>query len=111
VESGSAEGDDLGNIPVLPESGPECLSRNTGNVQKCSGPPNHLDQRYVEAEQTASTKAGARFIDVTPWFCSSTCTAVVQRYVVYFDRYHITSAYSFFLLSVLSQALDLKQLY
>jgi peptidoglycan/LPS O-acetylase OafA/YrhL len=98
----------LGNIPVLPESGPQCLSRNTDDVQKCSGPPSHTDQLYIDAEQTAATGLGGRYIDVTPWFCSSTCTAIVDNYEVYFDRYHITQSYSYFLFYVLNQALDFK---
>jgi hypothetical protein len=98
----------LGNIPVLPESGPQCLSRNTDDVQKCSGPVSYIDRQYIDAERSAATGVDARYIDVTPWFCSSTCTAIVDHYEVYFDRYHITSDYSFFLADVLAQALGTK---
>ena len=27
----------LGNIPLLPQSGPQCLARSSSNVQSCSG--------------------------------------------------------------------------
>jgi peptidoglycan/LPS O-acetylase OafA/YrhL len=97
----------LGNVPVLPRSGPECLSRNTDDVQKCSGPLTAYLKQYNQAEQTTTTGAGARYVDTTPWFCSTVCTAVIGRYEVYFDRYHITGSYSMALGPVLAGALDL----
>jgi peptidoglycan/LPS O-acetylase OafA/YrhL len=95
----------LGNIPVLPESGPQCLSRNPHDVQKCSGPSGRVQQQYIRAEAAAAAQSGARYINVTPWFCSTTCTAVIKNNVVYFDQFHITAVYSFFLEGALAQAL------
>jgi len=97
----------LGNIPVLPESGPQCLSRNTQNIQKCSGPTGHLQQRFVQAEATAAGQVGARYINTTSWFCSTTCTAVIGNNVVYMDQFHVTLAYSYFLEGALSETLHL----
>ncbi len=97
----------LGNIPVLPESGPQCLSRNTHDVQKCSGPVDVVEQRYENAEAAAAGQLGARYIDLTPWFCSTTCTAVIGNNVVYLDLYHVTLAYSYFLEGALSETLHL----
>ena len=96
----------LGNIPTLPSSGPECLSRNRDDVQRCSGTISYYSQRYVRAEQAAATKAGGHFIDVTPWFCSTICTAIVSKYEVYFDLYHITLSYTFYLKGALAESLD-----
>jgi peptidoglycan/LPS O-acetylase OafA/YrhL len=98
----------LGNTPSLPQSGPQCLSRNGADVQACSAPNTSTWTQYADAEQAAATSAGARYISVIPWFCSTTCTAVIGKYEVYFDDHHITGAYSFFLSGVLSQALDLS---
>jgi hypothetical protein len=98
----------LGNIPILPQSGPQCLSRNSTNVQECSGPQSSYWKEYVRAEQVAAATTGARYISVLPWFCSTTCTAVIGKYEVYFDLYHVTAAYTFYLDRVLSQALSLS---
>jgi hypothetical protein len=59
------------------------------------------------AERSAAQDSDVQYIDPTPWFCSTTCTAIVDRYVVYLDRSHITSTYATFLEIVLGRALDL----
>lgn len=97
----------LGNIPSLPVSPPLCLSHHLTDVQACSSP---LADRLVEtnaAEKAAATRVGARYLNVIPWFCSTTCTAVIDRYEVYFDDYHITLAYAAYLTGVLGSALAL----
>ena len=97
----------LGDIPVLPKSVPECLARSSSNVQSCSGSPETKLTKYNDAEQTVAKESGARYINVTPWFCSTICTAVVGRYDVYYNQYHITADYSILLERVLQQALRL----
>ena len=47
-------------------------------------------------------------MNVTRWFCSNTCTAVIGKYEVYFDQYHITAAYASFLAGVLARSLPLS---
>ncbi len=42
-----------------------------------------------------------------PWFCSSTCTAVVSNFEVYWDPYHVTAAYSTFLEGAVAQSLSI----
>jgi hypothetical protein len=98
----------LGNAPILPQSGPLCLSRNSAHVQACSAPISASWTQYANAEETAATGAGARYISLVPWFCSTTCTAVIGNFEVYYDDYHITDAYALFLTGVLSQSLDLS---
>jgi hypothetical protein len=100
----------LGNIPILPRSGPQCLSQHSSDVQLCSGQVKSSSEEYINAERTAATKAGARYIDVIPWFCSTTCTAIISHYGVYFDQFHITATYSYFLEDVLAQSLALGPL-
>lgn len=95
----------LGNVPVLPRDPPLCLSQNTGDIQACSGPVTEFWQQQNQAEASAARLEGARYIDVVPWFCSTTCPAVIGRFEVYLDEYHITAAYSFRLVAVLSDAL------
>jgi peptidoglycan/LPS O-acetylase OafA/YrhL len=96
----------LGNIPHLHQSGPECLSRNTTDVQACSGPPNSQVVAYGAAERAAAAAVGGRYIDTTPWFCLRTCSPIVGRYEVYFDDGHVTRTYAHFLEGVLAEALQ-----
>jgi hypothetical protein len=97
----------LGNIPLLPQNGPECLTRHTSDVQACSGSVLTYLTPYNQAEQTAAKTSGARYINVTPWFCSTVCTGVIGRYDVYFDQYHVAATYTYVLGGVLRQALRL----
>jgi peptidoglycan/LPS O-acetylase OafA/YrhL len=95
----------LGNIPLLPQSGPECLADNATNVQHCSGAITTGLSKFNRAEQLAAGDAGARYVSVTPWFCSTDCPAVVGRYNVYLDQFHVTGTYSLVLQEVLAKAL------
>lgn len=97
----------LGNIPVLESNGPDCLARHTGDVQACSSPFLPFYASMDKAEQSAATDQGAQYVNVTPWFCSSSCTAVIGKYEVYLDQYHVTAAYALFLAGVLAAALPL----
>jgi len=97
----------LGNIPEFTGQGPQCLDRHPDNVQACSGPITPYSAVHNIAEQQAAARTGARYINVVPWFCSSTCTDVVGRYEPYWDAHHIDADYSFALFPVLNQALDL----
>jgi len=97
----------VGNIPSLPESGPQCLARNPDRVQACSAPLVHYVAGYNQAEEKAAAAVRASYVDVIPWFCSSTCTAVIGRYEVYYDDYHVSEAYAQYLSAVLGQALHM----
>jgi peptidoglycan/LPS O-acetylase OafA/YrhL len=91
----------LGNVPVLPTSGPECLSQHPNNVQACSAPLETFFALRDKAEAAASKEEGVHYVSTTPWFCSSTCTAVIGDYEVYWDDAHITDTYAQFLAGVL----------
>ena len=97
----------LGNIPVLESNGPDCLARNPHDVQACSSPFVPFYASLDRAEQRAATDQDAQYVNVTPWFCSNTCTAVIGKYEVYLDQYHVTAAYAFYLAGVLAAALPL----
>ena len=99
----------LGNVPLLPQSAPLCLSRHPDDVQVCAGPIPAPEQGFNQAEAAAAATVGARYISTTPWFCAQTCPAVIGKYLPYWDRYHITAAYSDYLARVLADALDLAK--
>ena len=86
-----------------------CLLGHTTDVQACSSPlPQYLVQTNA-AELKAAQRVGARYVSVIPWFCSTTCTTVIGRYEVYYDDYHITQAYSAYLIKVLAAKLALPK--
>jgi len=95
----------LGDIPITPHINPNCLARHVDNVQACSGVPSPYYRAMDAAEQTAAAGAGARYVNVTPWFCSTTCTDIIDNIVVYKDDDHITATYSRYLENVLASAL------
>ena len=95
----------LGNIPMLPTSGPACLAQHPGDVQACSAPVAQSLVHLNPAEQAGTLAAHARYVETTPWFCSATCTAVVKNYGVYLDQFHVTGTYAKYLTNVLAEGL------
>ena len=100
----------LGNIPMTPGSGPECLALHPNDVQQCSGQDAGHFARLNAAEQRAAEATGARYIDTVPWFCSTTCTDVIGHFLPYWDPYHVTATYAGALGRVLADAIDLPGL-
>jgi peptidoglycan/LPS O-acetylase OafA/YrhL len=98
----------LGDIPSFSISPPVCLLGHMSDVQACSSPLPPYRVQINAAEMKAAARVGARYVSVIPWFCTTTCTAVIGRYEVYYDDYHITLAYSDYLSSVLTTALRLS---
>ena len=47
----------LGNVPVLPTSGPECLSQHPDDVQACSGPVAHFFTARNQAEEDGGDRS------------------------------------------------------
>jgi peptidoglycan/LPS O-acetylase OafA/YrhL len=95
----------LGNIPMLPQSGPACLSQNPDDVQACSAPVESTLVHLNPADKAGTEAAGARYVETTPWFCSATCTAVVKNYNVYLDQFHVTGTYAKYLTNALAEGL------
>jgi hypothetical protein len=94
----------LGNIPLLPRSGPECLGAHSHDVQACSATVQASTSPLDEAERSAGGE-GTQYVDPTPWFCSAMCTAVIGRFNVYQDQFHITGTYAKYLQNALAEAL------
>jgi peptidoglycan/LPS O-acetylase OafA/YrhL len=96
----------LGNIPS--SKGADCLTAHTADVQACSSSPHSPLSPYNNAEKRAAVAEGARYIDVTPWFCAKTCSVVIGNYDVYLSGSHVAVGYSRYLEGALSDALDLS---
>jgi peptidoglycan/LPS O-acetylase OafA/YrhL len=99
--------DVIGNIPTISHDPPLCLNAHPDDVPACSAPRAKAINSYNQAEAEAVNSVGGRYVDVTPWFCSATCTAVIGDYQVYYDGYHVTGAYAATLEGVMSGALQL----
>ena len=95
----------LENLPT--SRGPDCLAQHPHDVQLCATSPRSALTPYNDAESRAAAAEGARFVDVTPWFCDNTCSAVIGTYDVYAHGGHITADYSRFLEGVLAKSLKL----
>jgi hypothetical protein len=80
---------------------------HTDNVQACSGKP---DSPYNSAEKRAAASEGARYVDVTPWFCARACSPVIGDYDVYWNDTHVAVGYSQFLEGALATTLDLPSI-
>jgi peptidoglycan/LPS O-acetylase OafA/YrhL len=99
----------IGNIPQLPEDPQQCLNAHADDLGACSATVAKSLNRYGQAERAAVEAVGGRYVDVTPWLCSATCTAVIGRYQVYFNQAHIMGPYAEFLRGVMGKALQLPQ--
>ena len=97
----------LGNAPVLPQPGPQCLAANPSNVQACSSPATSAVQFSNQVEQSTAGTLHIGYINTVPWFCSSVCTAVIGKYNVYLDGAHINASFASYLEVLLGQALHL----
>ena len=93
----------LGNIPILQQAA-ECLSIHPSDVPSCSSSNAAFEGPYNRAERAGAAEVGAKYVSVLPWFCSTVCTPVIGRYVVYWDKYHITSSYGVYLARVVGRA-------
>jgi hypothetical protein len=96
----------LANLPL--SRGPDCLAQHPDDVQSCATPPRSTSTLYNAAERRAAADKGARYVDVTPWFCDKTCSAVIGNYDVYASGGHVTVGYSRFLEGALAESLDLS---
>lgn len=100
--------DMLGNIPVLSQSGPTCLADHSEDAQLCSVDKSAASASPLNSiERNAAKASGERFVDPTPWFCSTRCTAIIDGFDVYLDKWHVSNAYATYLENALGQALDL----
>jgi hypothetical protein len=95
----------LGNIPLLTQSPPTCLSAHLDSVGACSVPVARAYRPFDKVEFSVTQSLHVRYVDPTPWFCSTLCTAIVGTYDVYMDRFHVTATYATYLQRALAAAL------
>ena len=59
-------------------------------------------------EHQAARTAGAGYINVIPWFCTTVCSSVIGNYDVYADHKHVAVGYTRFLEGAMTEALHLE---
>ncbi len=97
----------IGNIPHA--TGPDCLLQHLSDVQACSTVPSRSDLvGFNQVERQAARTAGAGYINVVPWFCSTVCSSVIGNYDVYADHKHVAVGYTRFLEGAMTEALHLE---
>ncbi len=99
--------DVIGNIPHLRNDPAQCLNAHPDDVPTCSTPKAQAVSPYAAAEAQAVNAVGGRYVNVTPWFCSATCTAVIGHYQVYFNQFHVMGSYATSLGGAMANALQL----
>jgi peptidoglycan/LPS O-acetylase OafA/YrhL len=98
----------LGGITNLPKEPEDCLATRKATMGSCALPPDDLTEERNQDWQRAAKTAGARWVDVQPWFCDDkVCPIVVRNTVVYSDTHHITRTYARTLSKGLASVLDL----
>lgn len=86
----------LGPTPHPIGDVPDCLAAHVHAVASCTwGPERALDLPGVAAERAALDRTTARYVDETPWFCTTTsCPVIVGNVLVYRDDNHVTVEYA-----------------
>ncbi|MFC3737580.1 SGNH hydrolase domain-containing protein [Paractinoplanes deccanensis] len=96
----------LGDIPVLDQSGPECLSAHVADISACFTSRTAATARVWNAAESAAARAtGAGYVSVLPWLCTTVCTPVIGNVGVYRNRFHLTATYARMMNGVLEEAL------
>jgi hypothetical protein len=99
----------LGGFPQpAPTANPTvCLSRNPVNVASCAFTPSAGTQTDNAAFASAATAEGDVFVNQTRWFCTSTCPALIGKFVPYTtDAFHADNTYLKFLIGVLWSSIE-----
>ena len=87
---------DLHHDPVV------CLSAHLTSPEACSLPVDAaLNAPGRVAEGRAASATGAELIDLTGYFCTDECPAIIGRTLVYRDSHHLTATFSAHLAGVL----------
>ena len=73
-----------------------CLSAHLDRANVCGrSPTDAFHSEAQKAEKAAAAAFGASYIDMTPFFCTSTeCAPIIGNWLVYRDRHHITATFS-----------------
>lgn len=96
----------LGTSPLLARRGPKCLAAHPDDVQFCSSPASVAVSPLYPVDRSVAADQHVQFVDTSPWFCTTVCTAVIGSYEVYDTTgAHVSGAWVSYLRRVLLHAL------
>jgi hypothetical protein len=86
----------LADTPLSRVDQPVCLSAHPNSVLACAtSVADAINQPWLGEEHRAADRAGAGFIDPTPWVCpSSPCPVVLGNFLIYRDAGHLTATFA-----------------
>ena len=86
----------LAETPEFDFSPPVCLSRHLNDANACSeSRAAAVTTPDIDGVRSAASQAGATFVDMTNWFCSTNvCPAIVGSTLVYTDEHHVSATFS-----------------
>ena len=94
------------DLPFLTQDPISCLSVHASDVQKCSVPyPNPVFPGQQVAQKAAAAATGAGFIKTVQWFCTTSCSLVIGKYITRFDIGHLSTTYALYLRNVVATSL------
>ncbi|HQY31735.1 MAG TPA: acyltransferase family protein, partial [Thermomicrobiales bacterium] len=99
----------IGDMPYPDEPGIDCLTSHPDDAAACNTDRAEAVPATMNiVEQQTAQANGAEWVDVTPWFCtSSICPAVIGDLTVHRDNFHVNENYAVWLANVLGQAIGL----
>ena len=86
----------IGDTPRAVTDPPACLSTHMDDATACAFPfTDAVKPEWTAGEAAVAKRAGAGFIDPTPWICrTDPCPTVTGRLLVFRDQHHLTATYA-----------------
>lgn len=85
----------IGSTPVSAIDVPTCISEHPDDRGVCALPLSQVPTEWNDILRDASVAQSASYFDPTPWLCDATdCPAVIDHYIVYRDRVHLTQPFA-----------------
>ena len=99
----------LGDAPGLEQPAADCLLRRSATMTTCTFKINPTWSRRNQATAEGAKEAGAAFVDITGWFCSSgRCPTVIGNRIAYQDSSHVSRTYALRLAEPLAARIGLR---
>lgn len=97
----------VGDTPRFGQDPPTCLSGHLTDPSACALPmATAVDGRIRAVERRVSAASGARYIDASAWICrAGNCPVIIGNLLVFRDRHHLTTPFSFHLAGALDDEL------
>ncbi|HEX6474709.1 MAG TPA: acyltransferase family protein [Candidatus Limnocylindria bacterium] len=96
----------IGEIPRLEGDPVECLA-SSGRLEACDASRSQVvSENYQAIERRAAAVSGVNLVEPVDWLCQSSCALVLDRYLVYRGRGHITATAALLLAPQLRWELD-----